>query len=76
MGRFRARLMRMCGFGVFKPALAALVVEKISPMGAELRRLEADPAFLQKVLNDGAARAAAIADPIVKDVKEIVGFVT
>jgi len=64
------------GFGVFKPALAALVVEKISPIGAELHRLEADPAFLQQVLKDGAARAAAVADPIVKDVKEIVGFVT
>jgi tryptophanyl-tRNA synthetase len=63
------------GFGVFKPALADLVVEKIAPIGDELRRLEADPGFLQQVLSDGAARAAATADPIVKQVKEIVGFV-
>ncbi|NOX83746.1 MAG: tryptophan--tRNA ligase [Alphaproteobacteria bacterium] len=63
------------GFGVFKPALADLVVEKIAPIGDELRRLEADPGFLQQVLSDGAERAAATADPIVKQVKEIVGFV-
>lgn len=62
------------GFGVFKPALAELVVDKIAPIGAELKRLEADPGYLQSVLTDGAERAAAIADPVVKEVKEIVGF--
>jgi len=64
------------GFGVFKPALADLLVEKLAPIGAELNRLENDPAFLQKVLTDGAERAAAIADPIVKETKEIIGFLT
>ncbi len=63
------------GFGVFKPALADLVVEKIAPIGAEMRRLEADPTYLQGVLKAGAEKAAAIADPVVRDVKEIVGFV-
>ncbi|MFQ5564696.1 MAG: tryptophan--tRNA ligase [Parvularculaceae bacterium] len=62
------------GFGVFKPALAELVVEKIGPVGAELKRLEANPDILQSVLEKGAERAAAVADPIVKEVKEIVGF--
>ena len=62
------------GFGVFKPALADLVVEKISPISEELRRLEADPAYLQKVLTEGAERASAVAEPVVRDVKEIVGF--
>jgi tryptophanyl-tRNA synthetase len=63
------------GFGVFKPTLADLVVEKIAPIGAELRRLEADPGYLEEVLKRGAERAAAVADPIVAEVKEIVGFV-
>jgi len=63
------------GFGKFKPALADLVVEKIAPIGAELRRLEADPAYLRAVLMDGAARAASVADKTVAEVKEIVGFV-
>lgn len=64
------------GFGAFKPALAELVVDKIAPIGVELKRLEADPGYLQSVLADGAERAAAIADPVVKEVKEIVGFLT
>jgi tryptophanyl-tRNA synthetase len=64
------------GFGVFKPALAELVVEKIAPIGAELKRLESDPGHLQKVLEEGADRAAAIADPVVREVKEIVGLLT
>ena len=63
------------GFGRFKPALADLVVEKIAPIGEELRRLERDPAYLRRVLLDGAERAAVIADRTVAEVKEIVGFV-
>ena len=62
------------GFGVFKPALAELVVEKMAPIGEEMRRLEADPGYLAGVLREGAGRASEIADPIVKEVKEIVGF--
>ena len=62
------------GFGVFKPALADLVVEKLSPISAEIHRLENDPGYLQKILTEGAEKASAIADPIVKEVKEIVGF--
>ena len=63
------------GFGAFKSALADLVVEKIAPIGAELRRLEDDPGYLQHVLTQGAERASAIADATVREVKEIVGFV-
>ncbi|HXI87350.1 MAG TPA: tryptophan--tRNA ligase, partial [Parvularculaceae bacterium] len=35
------------GFSAFKPALADLVVATIGPIGAELRRLEAEPAYLE-----------------------------
>jgi len=63
------------GFGVFKPALAELVVEKIAPIGDELRRLEGDPAYLKSVLEAGAERASAVAGATVREVKEIVGFV-
>ncbi len=63
------------GFGVFKPALADLVVEKIAPVGAELRRLEADPGYLSEVLAGGAARARALAEPVIAEVRKVVGFV-
>jgi tryptophanyl-tRNA synthetase len=64
------------GFGVFKPALADLLVAKIGPIGEELRRLEGDPDYLRSVLLKGAEHAAKVADPVVREVKEIVGFVS
>ena len=62
------------GFGAFKPALAELAVESMAPVTAEMRRLMADPAEIDRVLKDGAERAAAVADPVVDEVKKIVGF--
>ena len=62
------------GFGAFKPALADLAVAAMAPLSAEMRRLMADPAEIDRVLQDGAERAAAIADPVVDEVKSIVGF--
>ena len=62
------------GFGVFKPALAERAVEAMAPVTAEMRRLMADPAEIDRVLKDGAERASAIADPVVDEVKKIVGF--
>ncbi len=62
------------GFGQFKPALAELAVSSLAPVSAEMRRLMADPAEVDRVLKDGAERAAAIADPVVDEVKKIVGF--
>jgi tryptophanyl-tRNA synthetase len=62
------------GFGAFKPALAELAVEKLAPIAAEINRLEADPAEIDRILGDGANRAAAIAKPILAETYEIVGF--
>lgn len=61
-------------FGVFKPALSDLAVAKLAPIADEMRRLLADQTHLDKILSDGAERAAAIADPIVADVRDIFGF--
>ncbi|MBS0473401.1 MAG: tryptophan--tRNA ligase [Proteobacteria bacterium] len=61
-------------FSVFKGTLADLAVAKLSPITTEMRRLMADPAEIDRLLAEGAEKAAAIAEPIVKDVKRIVGF--
>ncbi|MCC5964053.1 MAG: tryptophan--tRNA ligase [Rhodobacteraceae bacterium] len=63
------------GFGAFKPALADLAVAKLSPLNAEMRRLMQDVAEIDRILGDGAARADAIAAPIVAQTREIVGMV-
>ena len=62
-------------FSGFKKALAELAVSKISPMTAEMRRLTADPAEIDRILADGSRRAAAIATPVMDQVKDIVGFI-
>ena len=62
------------GFGTFKPALADLTGAPLAPINGEYVRLIADPGHLDTVLRDGAARARAIADPIVAEVYAAVGF--
>ncbi len=62
------------GFGAFKPALADLTVAKLAPINADYVRLIADPGHLDAVLRDGAARARAIAEPVLADVYAAVGF--
>ena len=62
------------GFGPFKEALAAVVVEKLAPIAAETRRWLADPDAIDRRLGEGAEKAAAIADPIVAEAERLVGF--
>ena len=62
-------------FSTFKNALVDLLVDKLGPINAEMRRLNADPAYVDSVLADGAARAQAMAAETMKAVKDIVGFV-
>lgn len=62
------------GFGVFKPALAELAIETLAPIQTEFRRLMNDPGSLDSLLGSGADRARALADPIIAEIKETVGF--
>jgi len=62
------------GFGIFKTSLADLAVEKLSPMQTEMRRLVADPTSVDAILHDGASRARAMAEPILAEIKETVGY--
>jgi tryptophanyl-tRNA synthetase len=61
-------------FSGFKTALADLTVTKLEPINAKMRQLLADPAEIDRVLADGAAKARAIATPIMEDIKKKVGF--
>lgn len=62
-------------FSTFKSALVDLAVEKLGPLGAEMKRLVQDPVYIDSVLADGGARAQALAAETMKAVKDIVGFV-
>ena len=62
-------------FGTFKPALADLAVEKLAPISDEMARLMGDLGEIDRILGEGAERAAAIAEPILARTYDIVGFV-
>ena len=63
------------GWGVFKPALAELAVNELSPIAAETRRMLADPAYVDGFMKDGAERASVIAERTMTEVRNIVGFI-
>jgi tryptophanyl-tRNA synthetase len=62
-------------FSSFKNALVEGLVAKLGPINAEMRRLVADPAYVDSVLADGSERAEVIAAETMRAVKDIVGFV-
>ncbi len=63
-------------FSQFKNALADLAVEKLVPIGEEMKRISADPAYIDSVLAEGAGRARVIADETLRHVRNILGFVS
>jgi tryptophanyl-tRNA synthetase len=63
------------GFGAFKPRLAELAVARLAPISAEMARLMADPAEMDRILGEGARRADAIAQPILERTYDIVGLI-
>ncbi|MGF1552288.1 MAG: tryptophan--tRNA ligase [Paracoccaceae bacterium] len=62
------------GFAAFKPALAEIAVERLAPIAAEVRRLKADPAEIDRLLAAGCERASAIAEPVLAETYERVGL--
>jgi tryptophanyl-tRNA synthetase len=74
----KAEVLRQFGggpFSAFKQALAELAVGKLGRVGAEMTRLLKDPDHIDRILKEGAEKAASIAEPLLRDVKTIVGFV-
>lgn len=62
------------GFADLKRQLVEVAVEVMGPIGSEMTRMMNDPSEVDAVLRDGAARANALADPILEEVYDIVGF--
>lgn len=62
-------------FSEFKPALADLVVEKLKPIREEMLRLLDEPGEIDAVLKAGAEKANEIAEPILQEAVERMGFI-
>jgi tryptophanyl-tRNA synthetase len=62
------------GYGDFKKILLAGFHATFDQARARYRQLEAEPAEVEKVLLDGAARARALAATIISGVRQAVGL--
>ena len=62
------------GFGTFKPALADALVALIAPLRTRLEQLRNDPAELDRILADGAAKARDLGAPTLAAAYQAVGL--
>ena len=63
------------GFSYFKPRLIDLAVETLDPISREMSKLLKYTNEIDKILKNGKHKAREIAEPVLKDVKHLVGFV-
>ena len=61
-------------FSEFKENLSQVLVDKIIPITAEIKKLLNEKKYLDKILLDGSKKADEIASEKVKKIHEIVGF--
>lgn len=62
------------GFAPFKKALVDVAVAHLEPITGEMRRLMNDPAYIDNILKNGAEKANAVAQDVLAQVKDMVGF--
>ena len=61
-------------FSEFKESLSLVLVEKISPVSLEIKKIMDDKSYVDKILNDGFEKANEIASKKLKKIHEILGF--
>jgi tryptophanyl-tRNA synthetase len=61
-------------FSEFKDALSDLAIEELGRIGGEMRRLMADPGYIDGILRRGAERAREMADPVLREAQKISGL--
>jgi len=61
-------------FSEFKDILAQVLVDKITPISAEIKKLLNEKNYLDKILSEGCKKAEDVASQKLKKIHEIVGF--
>ncbi|QLI81696.1 tryptophan--tRNA ligase [Chitinibacter fontanus] len=72
--QFRADLVAGLGWGDAKKQLLELIESHVGPMRERYAELMAHPEQIEELLQIGAAKARAIAAPLLKEVREAVGL--
>lgn len=62
------------GWGQFKPLLTEVTIEILKPIQTRYHELRTDPTHLTHLLRENAAKARAVADHTLAQVRETVGF--
>ena len=62
-------------FSNFKNDLSDALIEKIAPIGSEIKKLMNDKEYLNQVLQEGKEKARKKSELVLKEVYDIVGFV-
>ena len=62
-------------YSYLKNRLSEVLIEKICPVGKEIKRLLEDKSFLQNILKEGTEKARATAELNLKEIKNAVGFI-
>ena len=61
-------------FSTFKSKLSESIIERICPIGQEIRKLLKDTNYLNKILENGSKRADLIAKNNLNEIYEIIGL--
>tara|TARA_B110000438_G_scaffold238190_1_gene235891 strand:- start:345 stop:1349 length:1005 start_codon:yes stop_codon:yes gene_type:complete len=62
-------------FSNLKKDLADLSTEKLRPISLEMKKLMDDTLYLDKIMETGKESAIAVAEPVLKRVNQIIGFI-
>lgn len=60
--------------GAYKPLVAEAVIQRLRPIREEIERLRADRGHLENVLTEGTRKARELAAPMLREVRQRVGF--
>ena len=67
----------MCGkeYSFLKTKLAELLIDEITPVGKEIKKLMEDKSHLEQILKKGTEKANIIAEENLKNIREKVGLI-
>lgn len=60
--------------GMYKQRLAEVIIEKLSPIRAQVLKYQKNPKYISDVLHSGASKAAIIAEKTMTEVRSLVGL--
>ena len=68
------KLFSRKNFSEFKENLSEIIINKISPIKAEIKKLLSEKEYLDSILSEGCKKADVISSKKMEKIKEIVGF--